>query len=115
MMTLCLLLTACGATGGETEGAAEARDALPEHGGLRHGGGRSPALRMAPVWEAALRCDYVPEGETTVEVLSPETIAGVKAVLTDGEAALECMRTSASNAGTAQQPGQSAPWPACPS
>ena len=39
-------------------------------------------------WEATLRCDYVPEGETTVEVLAPETIAGVKAVLSDGEVEL---------------------------
>ena len=39
-------------------------------------------------WEATLQCDYVPEGETTVEVLAPETIAGVKAVLSDGEVEL---------------------------
>ena len=51
------------------------------------------------VWEATLRCDYVREGETTVEVLSPETIAGVKAVLSDGEAALE-YEDQCLNAGT---------------
>ena len=41
------------------------------------------------LWQADLRCAYTPEGETTVEVLSPETIAGVRAVLSGGEAALE--------------------------
>ena len=33
------------------------------------------------IWEAELRCDYVPEGESTVEVLAPETIQGVRAKL----------------------------------
>ena len=40
-------------------------------------------------WEAELRCEYVPGGESTVEVLSPETIAGVKAVLNDTDWRLE--------------------------
>ena len=34
-------------------------------------------------WEAELRCDYVPGGESAVEVLSPETIAGGKPLLND--------------------------------
>ena len=34
------------------------------------------------VWEASMKCDYTPEGESTVEVTAPETIAGVKAVIT---------------------------------
>ena len=51
------------------------------------------------VWEATLRCDYVPEGETTVEVLAPESIAGVKAVLSGGEVALE-YEDQCLNAGT---------------
>ena len=86
MMTLCLLLTACGGTGGEAGDAADA-DALSEHGGLRHGGGgllhagRRGLGGHAPV---RLRAG----GETTVEVLAPETIAGVKAVLSDGEVEL---------------------------
>ena len=98
MMTLCLLLAACGGTGGETEGAAEAR--MP----YRNMAGCSMEAEVSctqdgAVWEATLRCDYVPEGETTVEVLSPETIAGVKAVLSDGEAALE-YEDQCLNAGT---------------
>ena len=38
---------------------------------------------------AELKCDYVPGGESTVEVLSPENIAGVKAVLRDTDWYLE--------------------------
>ena len=40
-------------------------------------------------WTAELKCDYVPGGESTVEVLSPETIVGVKAVLRDTDWYLE--------------------------
>ena len=51
------------------------------------------------LWQADLRCEYAPEGETTVEVLAPETIAGVRAVLSGGEVELmyedQCL-----NAGT---------------
>ena len=50
-------------------------------------------------WEAQLRCEYFPDGESTVEVLSPETIAGVKAVFTDSDWRLEYERDSL-NAGT---------------
>ncbi len=40
-------------------------------------------------WEALLRCDYVPGGESTVEILEPETLAGVRAAVTDGDWRLE--------------------------
>ena len=40
-------------------------------------------------WEARLKCEYVPGGEITVEVLEPETIAGVRAVLNDTDWSLE--------------------------
>ena len=36
------------------------------------------------VWDFSLRCEYDPEGTTTVEVLSPETAAGVVAEI-EGE------------------------------
>ena len=75
MMTLCLLLAACGGTGGETEGAAEARMPYRNMAGCVMEAEVS-CTQDGAVWEATLRCDYVPEGETTVEVLSPETIAG---------------------------------------
>ena len=51
------------------------------------------------VWEAVLRCDYVPGGESVVEVLSPETIAGVRAVITDTNWQLE-YQGECLNAGT---------------
>ena len=84
MITLCLLLCGCGGTE-ETVSEAEAA--------------RLPYQRMESCTMEAevtcgadpetlltftLRCRYVPEGESTVEVLAPETAAGVKA-LVDGE------------------------------
>lgn len=36
-------------------------------------------------WEAVLKCDYIPEGESTVEVIAPESVAGVKAVFSDSD------------------------------
>ena len=32
-------------------------------------------------WEALLRCEYAPDGESTVEVLEPASIAGVRAAV----------------------------------
>ena len=98
VMTLCLLLTACGGTGGEAEGASEARMPYRNMAGCVMEAEVS-CTQDGAAWEATLRCDYVPEGEATVEVLAPETIAGVKAVLSDGEVELvyedQCL-----NAGT---------------
>lgn len=87
MMTLCLLLTACGGTGGEAGDAADARMSYRNMAGCVMEAEVS-CTQDGAAWEATLRCDYVPEGETTVEVLAPETIAGVKAVLSDGEVEL---------------------------
>ena len=86
MMALCLLLSACGGAGGEAGGAARAL--YRDMAGCTMEAEVSCAQEGA-VWEASLRCDYVPEGETAVEVLAPETIAGVRAVLCGGEAGLE--------------------------
>ena len=36
------------------------------------------------IWEAVLRCAYVPDGESVIEVVSPETIAGAKVILDGG-------------------------------
>lgn len=98
MMTLCLLLASCGGTGGEAEGASEARMPYRNMAGCVMEAEVS-CTQDGAAWEATLRCDYVPEGEATVEVLAPETIAGVKAVLSDGEVELvyedQCL-----NAGT---------------
>ena len=85
MMTLCLLLTACGGTGESP--AAEARLPYRDMAGCTMEATVSCGQDGA-LWQADLRCEYVPEGEIAVEVLAPETIAGVRAVLSDGETAL---------------------------
>lgn len=77
MMALCLL-TGCG-------GEAEAPEASLRDAYLNMTGCRMEA-EVTCGWQETetvfgLRCDYVPEGDATVEVLSPETAAGVKAVL----------------------------------
>lgn len=94
MMTLCLLLSGCG-------GQEETEDLrLP----YREMSGCTMTATVTceqagAEWEALLRCDYVPEGECTVEVLEPEIIAGVKASFTDGKLRLEYGETEL-NAGT---------------
>ena len=40
-------------------------------------------------WEAQLVYEYFPEGESLVEVVAPETIAGIKAVFRDEECYIE--------------------------
>ena len=77
MMTLCLLLSGCGrgeeadlrAPFREMAGCSMEATVLCDQEGLE--------------WEALLRCEYVPGGESTVEVLAPESIAGVRAVFQD--------------------------------
>lgn len=89
MMTLCLLLAACGAAadGGERDAAALR---LPYHDMAGCTMEATVACGQGDqVWEAALKCDYVPDGETAVEVLAPETIAGVRAVMDDTGLRLE--------------------------
>lgn len=82
MMTLCLLLSACGGTG-SGERAENLRAGYQEMAGCAMTADVT-CSQGDQVWEASLRCEYVPEGESTVEVLAPETIAGVRALL-DGE------------------------------
>ena len=84
MMALCLLLTGCG--GGEE--AADLRRPYQEMTGCSMEAVVTCGQEDL-VWEGTLRCDYVPGGESTVEVLAPETIAGVRAVLTDSDWYLE--------------------------
>lgn len=86
MITLCLLLTACGRTG-EDEAAS-----LREHYHDMAGCSMEALVtcdQEGLEWEAKLKCEYVPGGEITVEVLEPETIAGVRAVLNDTDWSLE--------------------------
>lgn len=99
MMTLLLLLAACGGGGGEgkTE-AADLRDRYHDCAGCTMEAAVS-CDQEGLAWEAELRCDYVPGGESTVEVLAPEAIAGVRAVLNDTDWRLEYQDASL-NAGT---------------
>ena len=86
MIALCLLLTACGGTGEES--ANNLRDLYHDMAGCTMEA-TVTCDQEGLEWEAVLRCDYVPEGETVVEVLAPETIAGVKAVVSGSEWQLE--------------------------
>ncbi len=96
MITLLLLLAACG--GGESGETADLRDRYHDMTGCTMEAAVSCG-QEGLAWEAELRCDYVPGGESTVEVLSPETIAGVKAVLSEPDWRLEYEGESL-NAGT---------------
>lgn len=99
MMALCLLLSGCGGTG--EENAADLRGRYHDMAGCT-----MEAMVICDQdgleWEAALRCDYIPGGESTVEVLAPESIAGVKAVLDEDTWQLE-YEDSCLNAGTVSQ------------
>ena len=87
MIALCLLLTACGGAG-EEQDAADLRDRYHDMTGCSMEAAVTCDQNGAE-WTAELKCEYVPGGESTVEVLSPETIAGVKAVLRDTDWYLE--------------------------
>ena len=80
MMTLCLILSACGAGGaGETESGAEAvREAYQTMTGCEMTA-EVAWDQAGSLWETSVQCTYVPDGETTVEVLAPESIAGITA------------------------------------
>lgn len=86
MMALCLLLTACGGAGEST--AERLREPYSEMAGCA----MEAVVTCGQAgleWEAVLRCDYVPGGEAVVEVLSPESIAGVRAVFNGEDGSLE--------------------------
>ena len=85
MMTLCLLLAGCG---GEKNEAADLRLPYQEMAGCTMTAAVACGQEGAE-WTAVLRCEYVPGGESTVEVLEPELIAGVKASVSDGDRRLE--------------------------
>ena len=89
-MTVLILLAGCGGTGGTGQAAETADMRQPYHdmSGCRMEAAVS-CEQEGLLWEAELQCDYVPGGESTVEVLSPETIAGVRAVISDTDWRLE--------------------------
>ena len=87
MIALCLLLTACGGTGEERD-AADLRDRYHDMTGCSMEA-TVTCDQNGMEGTGELKCEYVPGGESTVEVLSPETIVGVKAVLRDTDWYLE--------------------------
>ena len=97
MIALFLLLCGCGG-GTEEETAADLRSRYHDMAGCTMEAEVS-CDQEGLAWDAVLRCDYVPGGESTVEVLSPETIAGVRAVLSETDWRLEYEGDSL-NAGT---------------
>ena len=98
MMTLCLLLAGCG---GEREDAADLRAPYRTMEGCSIEAVVT-CTQENQIWEASMKCDYVPEGESTVEVTAPETIAGVKAVITEEDWSL-VYEDVCLNAGTLSQ------------
>ena len=86
MIALCLLLAGCGGT--EETKAANVRDRYHDMAGCSMTAVVSCAQEDQR-WEATLQCEYIPGGESTVEVLEPETIAGVRAKLSDTDWSLE--------------------------
>ena len=86
MIALCLLLAGCGGT--EETKAANVRDRYHDMAGCSMTAVVS-CTQEDQRWEATLQCEYIPGGESTVEVLEPETIAGVRAKLSDTDWSLE--------------------------
>ena len=86
MIALCLLLAGCGGT--EETKAANVRDRYHDMAGCSMTAVVS-CTQADQRWEATLQCEYTPGGESTVEVLEPETIAGVRAKLSDTDWSLE--------------------------
>ena len=82
MMALCLLLMGCGA--GEESTAEALRQPYREMTGCAMTAEVRLSGEDGTVGDFTLRCEYDPEGVTTVEVLAPETAAGVIAEI-DGE------------------------------
>ena len=74
MMTLCLLLSGCGKS---AEPAAEQmrKPYMDMTGCVMEA--KVSCAQEERAWESLLRCEYIPGGESTVEILEPETIAGV--------------------------------------
>lgn len=85
MITLFLLLSGCGTEQETGKDLREAYQTMP--------GCAVEAVvtcdRSGYEWEAKLRCDYVPDGESTMEILEPETLSGIRAVISDEDWRLE--------------------------
>lgn len=84
MMMLCLLLVSCG---GAEEETIDIRQPYRDMTGCEMEA-KVTCTQFDCLWEAELKCDWTPE-ESRVEVLAPEHIAGVTAVLRGEELSLE--------------------------
>ncbi len=88
MMALLLLLAACAGSG---TGEAETVDLRQRYHDMT--GCTMEAVvtcgQEGLEWEALLRCEYAPDGESTVEVLEPKSIAGVRAMLSGSDWQIE--------------------------
>lgn len=83
MIALCLLLSACGSAG-ETNDAQAAREPYQEMSGCTMEAEVTCGKETEDLLTFTLKCGYVPDGTSTVEVLAPEAVAGVQATL-DGK------------------------------
>jgi len=88
MMALCLLLAGCGGEKSQKQAAA-ARKPYQDMTGCKMAASVTCGTGSEDALTFTMNCDYVPEGKTTVEVLSPETVAGVKAELTGEQLKLQ--------------------------
>ena len=88
MMILCLLATACGNTETTTT-PDDVREAYRTMTGCTMEAVVSCRQEDGLDWQARLRCEYVPDGAITVEVLEPETIAGIRAAISETDWSLE--------------------------
>lgn len=87
MITLLLLLSACG--GGEkADDAAALRDPYHDMAGAVMEA-EIACIQGEAKMLYTMRCEYTPEGNSTVELLAPETVAGVRAILSGETMALE--------------------------
>jgi len=89
MITICLLLCGCQAEEMNTEDVQSSYQQMT--GCTMEAVVRCEQEGME--WETELKCVYVPGGSSTVEVLSPETISGIRAVLDDTNWHLEYENT----------------------
>lgn len=87
MIALLVLLSACGGGGKHSDGAM-LRESYQEMLGATMEAEVSCELGDTKM-RYTIRCDYASDGTSTMEVLAPETVAGVKAVLNGTEMTLE--------------------------
>lgn len=80
MMILCFMLMGCGAGQQETEAQA-AQSEYRNMSGCVMEAEVTGGMGEDAFGTFTLRCEYDPEGESIVEILEPETVAGIRAVV----------------------------------